>query len=880
MEWTTDRIRQTFLDYFQQKEHQIVASAPIVIKNDPTLMFTNAGMNQFKGIFLGNTEPKAARVADSQKCLRVSGKHNDLEEVGKDHYHHTMFEMLGNWSFGDYFKKEAIDWAWDLLTNVYQLDRDRLYVSVFAGDEELNLALDEEARDHWQAHLPAERILACGKKDNFWEMGETGPCGPCSEIHIDLRSEKDRAQKDGAALVNADHPEVIEIWNLVFMEFNKLETGELVPLKAKHIDTGMGLERLARVLQGVSSNYDTDVFKSLIDAIVSETGVAYRGTDDSRDVAARVIADHVRTVAFSIADTQLPSNNGAGYVIRRVLRRAIRYGYSQLNMNEPFIYKVAGVLVTSMGEAYPELVHQKSTILKVVEEEEKTFLKTLAKGLDRMEAYVEDHKNVDGKFAFELYDTYGFPIDLTRMIAEERGMPVDEQGFERELQQQKERSRSATKVQLGDWTMVSENDDRTGTSTSFIGYDHLEAEVRVLRFRSFQAKGKTSFHLVLDQTPFYAEGGGQIGDTGTLTNDHESIRVLNTIRENGEFIHVVDVIPENPLAGFTARVDRDRRREITKHHSATHFLHHILRELVGTHVEQRGSLVAENKLRFDFSHFEKLSVETLEQIERSVNEMIKTSIPLNELRSVPIDEAKSMGAMALFGEKYGDEVRVIRFGPSVELCGGTHVESSELVGGFKITSEGSVASGIRRIEAISGAAHERYVNERLEMMDGLTQELGTQTNPLEAVQKLKQQVKDLESEVVSLKQQQLVSLKHSLESSFQMMGEIQVLVKRVDGMDGKAIKDLCFQLTNECENRLVVLGAAVDEKVNLGVAMSKALLSALNFTANDLIKQVSPHIEGGGGGQPFMAMAGGKNKKGLDRALENAIEIIEGQVAS
>jgi alanyl-tRNA synthetase len=871
MHWTTDRIRSTFLEFFSSKAHDIVASDPIVIKNDPTLMFTNAGMNQFKGIFVGNEASASKRVCDSQKCLRVSGKHNDLEEVGRDHYHHTMFEMLGNWSFGDYFKKEAIDWAWELLTEVYGLDKDRLYVSIFQGDDSLKLGIDEEARILWSQHVESDRILEFDRKDNFWEMGEIGPCGPCSEIHYDMRPEADRLVKNGAELVNMDHPEVIEIWNLVFMQYNSLESGQLEPLKAKHIDTGMGLERLSRILQGKSSNYDIDSFRALIETIEQSTSMDYTGTDSDVDMAFRVIADHVRAVSFAIADGQLPSNTGAGYVIRRVLRRAIRYGYSFLNMDSPFIHQVCEKLISDMGTQYPELKRNEELIQKVVQEEERGFLSTLAKGLDRLETYLTSKpKMISGTFAFEMYDTYGFPIDLTALIAEERSVGIDMVEFEQELKEQKNRSRNASKLEMGDWTILD-----SGENSLFIGYDDLNTEARIMKYRSVKLKGKEVFQYVLDRTTFYAESGGQVGDKGQLLFANGAISIFDCKKENGEIVHYSGQLPINVEAALEARVDFKKRLETTKNHSATHLLHHVLRQRLGSHVEQKGSFVSSDKLRFDFSHFEKISEELLNQIESEVRDLISKEISLEEMRAVPITKAKEMGAMALFGEKYGNSVRVIKFGDSIELCGGTHIDSTDKIGGFKILSEASIASGIRRIEAITGHEYNSLVNERLSSLEAIERMLGTTIDAVGSVEKLMSELKAAKVELGAFQLGKMNETQKVLTEKLATTSGPRILIERVDDIGAKELKDLVHSLVSSYPDGAVVLGGVVSDKPSIVVGLGKELLEESDLNASTIIKVVSTHIDGGGGGQAFLASAGGKNKKGLDRALDNAKEIIE-----
>lgn len=871
MEWTSSKVRRAFLAYFESKEHTIVPSDSIVIKNDPTLMFTNAGMNQFKGIFVGNEDAFAPRVADTQKCLRVSGKHNDLEEVGRDHYHHTMFEMLGNWSFGDYFKKEAIYFAWDLLTNVYKLDKDRMYVTVFEGDDELGLKADKEAEQLWLEHISPDRIIKCGRKDNFWEMGETGPCGPCSEIHVDLRTEAERNVQSGKDLVNNDHPEVIEIWNLVFMQYNRLESGALQPLKEKHIDTGMGLERLVRVLQGVQSNYDTDIFKGLIETTQEATGLKYEGGDTLKDVAFRVIADHVRAVSFCIADGQLPSSTGAGYVIRRVLRRAIRYGYSQLKMDNPFIYKTAERLVTEMGSDFPELKKNEKIVVKVIREEEQSFLSTLSKGLEKLETlFVSQAKGqIKGEVAFELYDTYGFPIDLTQLIADEQGWTVDMVGFNSELVKQKDRSRNATKTSFGDWTVLDD-----GQNSLFVGYDEHTCETSIVKMRSATVKGKVSVQVVLKKTPFYAESGGQVGDIGKLVVGGETIRVMDTKKENGEIIHFVEKLPKDVEGNVLAQIDLAARVEAMKNHSATHLLHHSLRSVLGSHVEQKGSLVAPDRLRFDFSHYEKLSEVELQKIEQDVLRQINEGIKLEEWRNMPLEDAKEMGAMALFGEKYGNEVRVIKFGQSVELCGGTHVVSTNDIGGFKIVAEAGVASGVRRIEALAGAAYFNYVNAQLNTLEQVKDVLGNPKNPLESILKLQNELKELGKLLEMYKEGAKQALRANLLSKVRTIDGVKILIENVSGIDGKGAKDLAYNMSQENASSIVVLGGVDDDKPYLIVAAAKSLVESSGFDAGKTIRALAPYIDGGGGGQKFLAMAGGKNKQGLKEALVRADEII------
>lgn len=864
------QIRQTFLDFFAGKGHHIVPSAPIVVKNDPTLMFTNAGMNQFKDWFLGNETPAYKRVANSQKCLRVSGKHNDLEEVGVDTYHHTMFEMLGNWSFGDYFKEEAISWAWELLTEVYKIDKDRMYVSVFGGDSKENLASDEEARSIWKRFVSEDRILDGSKKDNFWEMGDTGPCGPCTEIHVDIRSNEERAKVDGKSLVNNDHPQVIEIWNNVFMQFNRMASGELKELPAKHVDTGMGFERLCMVLQAKQSNYDTDVFSATLSKVEELSKIKYERTQEKRDIAFRVIADHIRAVSFAIADGQLPSNTGAGYVIRRILRRAIRYGYSFLNMNEAFMYKLVAVLSEQMGDQFPEIRKQQSFVEKVIREEEESFLRTLDGGIKRFEAYVEEmgaRKVIDGNFAFLLKDTFGFPEDLTDLMAREKGLSVDMAGFNAALTEQKDRSRKATEITTDDWMIVSEGD-----STEFIGYDNLFAEVKILRYRQVKDKGKNYFQLVLNRTPFYAESGGQVGDRGYISRDGEKVQVVDTKKENNLIIHLVESLPTDMTGEFTAMVDVDNRSAISSNHSATHLLHYALREKLGTHVEQKGSLVNAEYLRFDFSHFEKVSDEQLAEIEQRVNQLVRKNTPLQEFRRTPIAQAKEMGAMALFGEKYGDLVRVIQFGDSIELCGGTHVLSTGHIGLVKVTSEGAVAAGIRRIEALSGVGAEQYVLDQEAVLAEI-RELLKAKDLVSAVKNLQETSNKLGKELEKLNKEKALSMKDELMKTVKTVNGVQLVSQRVD-LPAESIKDISFALKSQHQNLVLVLGAENDGKALISVMVTDDLVNSGKLNANALIKELSKEIKGGGGGQPFYATAGGKEPEGLARALSKIEELV------
>ncbi len=873
MTWSTNQIRQTFLDFFSSKEHVIEPSAPIVIKDDPTLMFTNAGMNQFKSIFVGNSASSAPRIANSQKCLRVSGKHNDLDEVGRDHYHHTMFEMLGNWSFDDYFKSEAIAWAWELLTEVYKLDKDRLYVSVFSGDEDLNLTDDHDARQHWSEFVSQDRILGFGRKENFWEMGDTGPCGPCSEIHYDMRTQLDRDEIDGSTLVNKDHPEVIEIWNLVFMQYELKKSGDLVKLDKKYIDTGMGLERLSRVLQGVDSNYDIDLFRAIISNLENISNQKYSGSDSMQDVAFRVIADHLRAVSFCIADGQLPASNGAGYVIRRVLRRAIRFGYSYLYITQPSIYKLVETLCAQMGYSFNELEANKSLIEKVIEEEEKSFQATLEKGLNRLDQQMDEANNkiIAGDFAFELYDTYGFPIDLTMLIAEEHGFSVDIESFEANLKKQKDRSRDASKADFEDWNIISNE-----PNSVFIGYDQLESNSRLMKFRRVKAKGKELVQVVLDKTPFYPEGGGQLGDRGLLSFDSGDYQVIDTKKENDEIIHFLNEVPEFESSNVHARVNKGWRSDIIKNHSATHLLHFALREELGTHVEQKGSMVAPEKLRFDFSHFEKISEEQIMRIQSRVNEMIDSSIDLEEYRNIPISEAKDMGAMALFGEKYGDEVRAIKFGDSIELCGGTHVSNTSVIDGLALISESSVASGVRRLEAVTGRAYNKMVEDRLERLKQIEALFPKAKDIVETVARLKQENALLKKEIEVKESSLLKFTKKELISEGISLNDCYLIQKHVGEMSAGSLKGLVQQLIIEADDRVVILGARDGEKVSIAVGISKPILETLASDANQAIKSAAGEISGGGGGQNFLAMAGGTKKEGLNRALQIAYETLFG----
>jgi alanyl-tRNA synthetase len=928
---TASEIRQTFLTFFEQKGHKIVESAPIVVKDDPTLMFTNAGMNQFKDIFLGDKKTESTRVVDTQKCLRVSGKHNDLEEVGVDTYHHTMFEMLGNWSFGDYFKKDAINWAWELLTEVYKLDKDRLYVSVFEGDKEDNLGLDTEAKDLWLKHVADDKIILGNKKDNFWEMGETGPCGPCSEIHIDLRSDEERAKVDGATLVNADHDQVIEIWNLVFMQYNRKADGSLHPLPNQHVDTGMGFERLVRAVHSMQSNYDSDLFMDTIHELENISGKEY-GKDEQTDIAFRVIADHLRAVCFAIADGQLPDNNGAGYVIRRILRRAVRYGYSFLGLEKPFMNELVPGFVAKFQTIFPGLSEQKDFIKKVVEQEEKSFLNTLETGLklyaeetqrivdvfadtsafqefvdvsvdfnnklkEAMKPVVnvaqtlkklgealstvseplnrvsENLKTYDGNFVFKLQDTYGFPKDLTALMASEYNLKIDEEGFKNALQEQKNRSRADAKKESGDWIVIEE-DERE----EFVGYDYLETDVKITRYREVTVKGKKQYHLVLNLTPFYAESGGQVGDKGVLVgkDDDEKIGIIDTQKENQLSIQITEKLPANLNQHFQAKVNLEKRIDTTLNHSATHLLQAALRQVLGDHVVQKGSLVNEKHLRFDFSHFQKVEKAEIEQIENIVNGKIREAIALVEARNVPFEEATKSGAMALFGEKYGDTVRVITFGQdySVELCGGCHVSNTAQIGSIKIVHEGAVAAGVRRIEAITGAKADAYMKDKLSLVEQIGAELGNPQDILKALQALQKENTDLKSKVETYEASQLGDVKGDLVKGMQTVNGVNSIVEIIQVSNAGQAKDLAFQLKEEIENLFCVLLADIDGKPSISIMVSDNLVKDKGYNAGTLIREWAKEVKGGGGGQPFFAQAGGADVSGLPKVKELAINFV------
>lgn len=864
------QIRQKFLDYFATKEHHIVSSAPMVVKDDPTLMFTNAGMNQFKDIFLGNSPVKFPRIANTQKCLRVSGKHNDLEEVGHDTYHHTMFEMLGNWSFGDYFKEEAIAWAWELLTEEFKIDKDRLYVTIFGGDAGDNLSEDTEALEFWKKWISPDRILRGNKKDNFWEMGDTGPCGPCSEIHVDIRNNEDRKAIDGKTLVNESHPLVIEIWNLVFMQYNRMANGSLQSLPAKHVDTGMGFERLCMVLQGKQSNYDTDVFQPVIQKISALCEIKY-GESAKADVAMRVVADHVRAIAFAIADGQLPSNNKAGYVIRRILRRAVRYGYTFLNLNEPFIYKLIPVLKDQLGSYFTELGAQQSLIEKVIAEEEGSFLRTLSHGINKFNQYVaanEGEKIIKGDFAFELYDTYGFPIDLTSLMAREAGLDVDMEGFSKGLELQKERSRKDASQETGDWVILID-----AAEEKFVGYDTLETKTRITRYRKVTAKGKEIWQIALETTPFYTESGGQIGDCGFIEVEGEKINVTDTRKENNLIIHLADKLPAHPEAEVKAVVSAEARLNTANNHSATHLMHHALRNVLGTHVEQKGSYVGPDYLRFDFSHFQKLSNEEIQEIEKQVNEMIRQNSQLDEHRSVPVEEARNSGALALFGEKYGDKVRTIRFGNSIELCGGTHASFTGQIGMFKITSESAIAAGVRRIEAITAAKAEEFFNKQNLLIQEIKELVKNPVDPVRGIKNLLDENNKLKHQIEQMKAEKARELFTELLAGADNINSIKFIAHNLE-IDPAVAKDLAFKLIAAENNLVVVLGTDYEKKPGLTVAVSEQLSAGGKYNAVAIIKELAKEIKGGGGGQPHIATAGGKDLNGLTNIPEKAKALI------
>ncbi|HFK5526468.1 TPA: alanine--tRNA ligase [Elizabethkingia anophelis] len=866
---TSQEIRQRFLDFFKEKGHQIVPSAPIVLKDDPTLMFSNSGMTQFKDFFLGYKEPSSLRIADTQKCLRVSGKHNDLDDVGRDTYHHTMFEMLGNWSFGDYFKKEAIAWAWELLTEVYKISKDDLYVTIFEGDVSENLERDQDAYNFWKEHIDESRIINGNKKDNFWEMGDTGPCGPCSEIHVDIRSAEEKAKVSGRELVNQDHPQVVEVWNLVFMEFLRKADKSLEKLPKQNVDTGMGFERLCMALQGKESNYDTDVFTPLISKVEEISGKKYTGIlENEKDIAIRVVVDHIRAVAFAIADGQLPSNGGAGYVIRRILRRAISYAYRFLDMKEAFLYQLVAILKDQMGSFFPEIVKQEKLVTEVIKEEENSFLKTIEHGLVRLDAIIQatinnNEKNLPGEQVFELYDTFGFPADLSRIIAEEKGLSIDEAGFEEEMNKQKQRSKQSSASKTYDWVILEEKPE------NFVGYDLTENEVKITRYRKIENKDGEFYQIVLDETPFYAEGGGQVGDKGVLENAAESIEILDTKKENNLNISLIPTLPQDVKASFTAKVDLSKRKDTENNHSATHLLHEALRNVLGTHVEQKGSFVGPDYLRFDFSHFSKMTEEEWTAVEQQVNEKIRANIALQEYRNIPIQEAMDKGAMALFGEKYGDNVRMIEFGTSKELCGGTHVKNTGEIGLFKIESEGSAAAGIRRIEAITGSKAREYFETLEKNYQEIAQFLKSK-DVLKSVQKLVEENQSLKSEIESFKAEKAKQEALQWKNEYLDKGDKKLLVKKTS-MDAGSIKDIVFQLKKEIPGSLTIILSNAGDKPMITIGVSDDLTQT--YQAGALIKDLAKEIQGGGGGAPAFATAGGKNLDGLEKAFEKARQL-------
>ena len=869
-------LRQLFFDFFESKGHLIVPSAPMVVKNDPTLMFTNAGMNQFKGIFLGNRLPVNKRVANSQKCLRVSGKHNDLEEVGHDTYHHTMFEMLGNWSFGDYFKKEAIGWAWELLIKKLGIPEDRLYATIFEGSAEDNLPRDNEAFTYWEKCFskPEGRILEGSKKDNFWEMGETGPCGPCSEIHVDIRDDEERRKTPGKDLVNKGHPQVIEIWNLVFIQYNRRAAGVLEQLPAQHVDTGMGFERLCMVVQGKKSNYDTDIFQSIIKEISKITGKLY-GIDEKWDIALRVVADHLRAVSFSIADGQLPSNNKAGYVIRRILRRAVRYGYNNLGIEEPFMFRLVPVLASVMGEQYPELLSGKEQIAKIIFEEETSFLKTLGKGLKMIERMINDlkreQKNIlPGKVAFEMYDSFGFPFDLSQLILKEHDMHLDMNGFEAEMKNQKNRSREDASVEADDWTIVKEIE-----GTEFTGYKKTEDDVIITKYRGVKVKGKESFQLVFNKTPFYAEAGGQAGDTGFISSSQEKIGITDTYKENNLILHIAGKLPSDITSAFKATVDGEKRLMTANNHTATHLIHFALRSVLGKHVEQKGSLVTPDRLRFDFSHFSKMTKEELSKVEEMVNRMVRNNYTGRITDSLSMEEAKSMGAMALFGEKYGNQVRVVEFGDSIELCGGTHVESTGSIGIVKIISEGAIAAGIRRIEAVTASKAEEYINEKLKIVDNISALLKSSGGITDSVEKLLSENNSLKKTVEKFRIQSAIDNINELINKAVVVNNIRFVSGKVETDSSEVLKNIAFQIRTSSSNTVMVIGSELNGKASLLVTVTDDLVRERNINAVAIIRDISSEINGGGGGQPFLATAGGKNPNGIQPAIKKAAEFIQ-----
>ena len=867
-------IRKAFLDFFISKQHTIVDSAPMVVKNDPTLMFTNAGMNQFKDIFLGNQPAKSVRIADTQKCLRVSGKHNDLEEVGHDTYHHTMFEMLGNWSFGDYFKEEAINWAWEFLHDQMGIAADRMYATVFEGSEEDQLAIDQEAKDMWLKHLPAERVLHGNKKDNFWEMGDSGPCGPCSEIHVDLRDEEERAKISGAELVNQDHPLVIEIWNLVFIQFNRKADGRLEELPAKHVDTGMGFERLCMVLQGKKSNYDTDVFQTVIGKLAGLCGKKY-GENEKEDIAMRVIADHLRAIAFAIADGQLPSNNKAGYVIRRILRRAVRYGYTFLNFREAFIYRLVETLNENMGDAFPELNSQQVLIEKVIKEEEESFLRTLDTGIRLLDdvmakAKSQETTEVAGKGAFELYDTFGFPLDLTELILRENGLTVNRAEFDSEMKKQKDRSRNAAAQETSDWVELKKIDE-----VKFLGYTTLEAAIEIARYRKVKQKDKEFYHLVFDQTPFYGESGGQVGDKGYIEVNGIKTSIVDTQKENNLIVHIAKELPTDPTATFHAVVSNQKRTLTANNHTATHLLDQALREVLGTHVEQKGSLVNEDYLRFDFAHFQKVSKEELDRIQYRVNELIRLNFRQEEKQDVPFAEAQKMGAIALFGEKYGDRVRMIKFGDSVELCGGTHAPATGQIGLFVITSESAISAGVRRIEAITADKAEAFITKSLDELHDLRGLFNNTKNLKKSVEDLLDENAKLKKQLEAFEKQAAAGVKDELKKKISIVNGVNVIAEKVNLDSPQAIKDLAFQLKGEIDNLFLVLGVEIGGKPSLSIMIADVLVKEKGLNAGQIVREAAKEMKGGGGGQPFYATAGGKDIAGLEAAIDKAKSFVK-----
>ena len=869
----SSEIRQAFLDFFESKQHKIESSAAMVIKDDPTLMFTNAGMNQFKDVFLGNSPIKYKRITNSQKCLRVSGKHNDLEEVGHDTYHHTMFEMLGNWSFGDYFKKEAIDWAWELLVDVLKLPTDRLYASVFEGSEEDKMERDNEAAGYWEKYLPASRIINGNKKDNFWEMGDVGPCGPCSEIHIDLRTEEERKLVDGRDLINMDHPQVVEIWNLVFMQFNRKADGSLEALPHQHVDTGMGFERLCMAMQKKRSNYDTDVFQPIIQSIARMCGKTY-GDNEEVDIALRVIADHIRTISFAITDGQLPSNNKAGYVIRRILRRAVRYGYTFLDLKDPFMYRLVEVLIEVMGKHFPELIKQRDLIEKVVKEEENSFLRTLANGIKLLDQIIEktkadDFKVVQGKVAFELYDTYGFPLDLTELILKENDLVVNRREFNEAMEAQKNRSRSATAMETGDWIEILKDDKE-----EFVGYDYLSTDVKITRYRKMNIKGKDLFQLVFNITPFYGESGGQVGDTGYIEANGEKISITDTKKETGLIIHIADELPSDPTLTFKAVVNAGKRQLIANNHTATHLLHAALREVLGDHVEQKGSLVNPDHLRFDFSHFQKLSEEEIAKVEEIVNQKIRENATCEIKNGIPMQEAVDLGAMALFGEKYGDLVRVVKLNESVELCGGTHVKATGQIGLFKFTSEGAISAGVRRIEAITAVKAEKYINDKLNTLKEIERTFKSNQNLLKNIEALISENSEMKKGLEAFQKDQLKVVKNALKSEISETKGVNFISKKMNVKSAGDIKDIAFSLKSEVENLVFIAGADLGGKANLTIIFSDNLVKEFDLNAGAIVREAAKEIKGGGGGQAFFASAGGKDPQGLDAAINTAKKMI------